>query len=139
MDHTCHSRVFSSVTRLLALLESTGEAPHRQVAKRANCLFSDYCFFHWATVKLTGAITMIQMQRNSTSSGVLHPHHSVLKQIKLLGSDSQALEASTCCCTPFCSVLRNDGYAYARNAATSASCFALRIIILGVRFMTDPK
>ena len=36
MDHTCHSRVFLSETRLLALLESTSEAPHRQVAKRAN-------------------------------------------------------------------------------------------------------
>ena len=39
MSQTCHSRVFSSVTRLLALLESTAEAPHRQVAKQANCPF----------------------------------------------------------------------------------------------------
>ena len=31
MDHTCHFRVFSSVTRLLVLLERTAEAPHRQV------------------------------------------------------------------------------------------------------------
>ena len=34
VDHTCHSRVFSSVTRLLALLKSTAEAPHQQVANR---------------------------------------------------------------------------------------------------------
>ena len=39
LSHTCHSRVFASVTRLLALLESTAVAPHRQVAKRANCVF----------------------------------------------------------------------------------------------------
>ena len=36
MDHTGHSRVFSSVTRLLALLESIAKVPHQQVAKRAN-------------------------------------------------------------------------------------------------------
>ena len=36
MSHTCHSRVFSLVTGLLALLESTAEAPPRQVAKRVN-------------------------------------------------------------------------------------------------------
>ena len=52
---------------------------------------------------LTGAITIIQTRRN-ISFRVLHPHHSVLKQIKLFGSDSQALEASTCRCTPFCSI-----------------------------------
>ena len=40
MDHICHSPVFSSVTRLLALLESTAEAPHRQVTKWANRLAS---------------------------------------------------------------------------------------------------
>ena len=33
MSHTCHSRVFLSAIRLLALLESTAKAPHRQVAK----------------------------------------------------------------------------------------------------------
>ena len=62
------------------------------------------CFFHMATAILTGAITMIQTRRGGISSGVLHPHHSVLKQIKLFDSDSQALEASTYRCTPFCSV-----------------------------------
>ena len=63
--------------------------------------FSDNCFFHMPTAILTGAITT---QRSSIFSGVLHPHHSVLKQIKLFGSDSQALEASTCHCTLFHSV-----------------------------------
>ena len=108
MDHTCHSQVFSTVTILLALLESTAEASHQQLAKRTNRSFSDnyyyYCFFHEATTILTGAIPMIQTRRSGISSGVLHPFHSVLKQIKLFGSNSQALEASTCRCTPFCSV-----------------------------------
>ena len=107
MDHTCNSRVFSSVTRLLALLENTAEASHWQVAKQANRPFLIIIIivsFSWATTILAEAITMIQKRRNSTSFGVLHPHHSVLKQIKLFGSDSQALEASTCRCTPFCSV-----------------------------------
>ena len=36
MSHTCYSRVFSSPTRLLAMLESTTEAPHLQVAKQGN-------------------------------------------------------------------------------------------------------
>ena len=47
---------------------------------------------------------MIQMQR-SICSGVLHPHHSIFKQTELFCSDSQALEASTCPYTPFCSAL----------------------------------
>ena len=75
MSHTCHSRVFSSAIRLLALLESTAEAPHRQVAKRANCPFLIVCSsssFSQATVIFTEAITMIQMQRSGTSSGPLH-------------------------------------------------------------------
>ena len=38
-----HSQVFSSVTRLLALLESTAEVPHRQVAKPANCSTCSRC------------------------------------------------------------------------------------------------
>ena len=54
---------------------------------------------------MTEAITMIQTRRSATGSGLLHPHHSVLKQIKPYSSDSQALEASTCRYTPFCSVL----------------------------------
>ena len=45
---------------------------------------------------LTEAITMIQTRRSGISSRLLHPHHSILKQMKLFGSDSQALEASTC-------------------------------------------
>ena len=106
MSHTCHSRVFSTVTRLLALLESTAKAPHWQAAKRANGPFLHFymILLSLAYRDLTGAITMIQTRRSSISSGVLHPHHSVLKQIKLFGSFSQALEAITCRCTPFCSV-----------------------------------
>ena len=103
MDYTCHSRVFSSVTRLFALLESTAEAPHRQVAKQANRPFLVSSFSKTTTI-LTEAITMIQMRINGIFSTVLHPHHIVLKQIKLFSSDSQALEASTCRYTPFCSV-----------------------------------
>ena len=40
------------------------------------------------------AITMIQMRRSGNSPGVLHSHHSVLKEINLFSSDSQALQAS---------------------------------------------
>ena len=64
---------------------------------------------------MTEAITMIQTRRSATGSGLLHPHHSVLKQIKPFSSDSQVLEASTCCYTPFCSVpfcILNGGHAY---------------------------
>ena len=47
---------------------------------------------------------MIQTGRSATRSGLLHSHHSVLKQIKLFGSDSQELEANTCRYTPFPSI-----------------------------------
>ena len=81
----------------------------KSLPSEARRVFSDnyynyYCFFHWATTKLTEAITMIQMRRSGVSSEVLHPHHSVLKQIKLFGSDSQPLEVSTCHHAPFCSI-----------------------------------
>ena len=68
---------------------------------------------------------MIPTRRSATGSGLLHPHHSVLKQVKqvkLFSRDSQALEASTCRYTPFCSVpfcALNGGYAYTGNAASS--------------------
>ena len=77
-----------------------GKSPNGPIIPFLIIIFS----FSKATTILTGAITMIQTRRSGISSGVLHPHHSVLKQIKLFGSDSQALEASTCCCTPFYSV-----------------------------------
>ena len=38
------------------------------------------------------AITMIQMRRSATVSELLHPHHSVLKQIKPFSRDTQAQE-----------------------------------------------
>ena len=126
MDHTCHSRVFSTVTRLLTLTESIAEVPNRQVAKLVNCLQLSSFFWEHSTI-MTEAITMIQSRRSATGSGLLHPHHSVLKQIKPFSRDSQALEASTCCYTPFCSVpfcVLNGGYAYTGNAASSTSCSA---------------
>ena len=46
-------------------------------------------------------ITIIQTRRSATGFGLVHPHHSVLKQLKLFSTDSQA---STCRYTPFCSV-----------------------------------
>ena len=65
MSHSCHSRVFSLVTRLLVLLESTAEAPLQQVAKRANRLLIIIIIiivvsFSQATTILTEAITLIQ-------------------------------------------------------------------------------
>ena len=71
---------------------------------------------------MTKAITIIQTRRSATGFGLVHTHHSVLKQLKLFSTDSQALEASTCRYTPFCSVpfcALNDGYAYTGNAASS--------------------
>ena len=123
MDHTCHSRVFSTVTRLLTLTESIAEVPNRQVAKSANRFQSPFVFFfrdHSTT--MTEAITVIQTRRSATGSGLMHPHHSVLEQIKVFSRDSQALEASTCRYTPFCSVpfcALSGGYAYTANAASS--------------------
>ena len=43
----------SSITRLLALLESTAEAPHRQVTKQANRPFLIIVSFSQATTILT--------------------------------------------------------------------------------------
>ena len=99
MDHTCHSRVFSTVTRLLTLTESITEVPNRQVAKSANRFQLSSCllafFFRGHSTTMTKGITMIPTRKRATGSGLLHPHHSVLKQIKPFSRDSQALEAST--------------------------------------------
>ena len=123
MDHTCHSRVFSTVTRLLTLTESIAEVPNRQVAKSANRFQSVLLsFFCSHSTTMTQAITIIQTRRSATGFGLVHPHHSVLKQLKLFSTDSQALEASTCRYMPFCSVpfcALSDGYAYTGNAASS--------------------
>ena len=63
MSHTCHSPVFSSVTRLLAVSESIAEVPHRQVAKWANHFF----FFSEATTIMAEAIAMIQREEATIS------------------------------------------------------------------------
>ena len=115
MDHTCNSRVFSTVTRLLMLTESITEVPNRQVAKSTNRF--QFSFFRGHSTTMTEAITMIPTRRSATGSGLLHPYHSVLKQIKPFSRDSQALKASTCRYTPFCAL--SDGYAYTGNAASS--------------------
>ena len=99
---------FSSVFISNKTLSVAGE--HRwkyHISKSLNeqIVYFFLSFFSNATTILTEAITMIQTRRSSNSSGVLHPHHGVLKQIKLFSSDSQALEASTCCYTLFHSVL----------------------------------
>ena len=120
MDHTCHSRVFSTVTRLLALTESIAEVPNRQVAKSANRFQSSFFVSHSTT--MNQAITIIQTRRSATGFGLVHPHHSVINQLKPFSSDSQAFEASTCRYAPFCSVpfcALSDGYAYTGNAASS--------------------
>ena len=128
MDHTCHSRVFSTVTRLFTLTQSIAEVPNRQVAKPPNRFkLSAASFFRDHSTTMTEAIAMIPTRRSATGSGLLHPHNSVLKQIKPFSRDSQALEASTCRYTPFCSVpfcVLNNGYAYIGNTAPSTSCSA---------------
>ena len=99
-----------------------------QIGKSLNCQIVTILlsgFFSGDSTTMTQAITMIQTRRSATGSGLLHPYHSVLKQIKSFSRDSQALEASTCRYTPFCSVLfcaLNGGYAYTGNAALSTSC-----------------
>ena len=40
---------------------------------------------------MTEAIILFQIRTSAIFYGVLHSHHSVLKDIKLFGSDSQAL------------------------------------------------
>ena len=90
MDHTCHSRVFSSVTTLLRVSESIAEVPHRQVAKRANQpSHSSILFFSEGSTIMAKEIAMIQTRRSTTGSGLLHRHHSVLKPFS---RDSQVLE-----------------------------------------------
>ena len=58
MDHTCHSRVFSTVTRLLTLTESIAEVPNRQVAKMANRFKSSF-FFRDHSTTMAEAFTVI--------------------------------------------------------------------------------
>ena len=104
---------FSNVFYSNKTVNADREVPNRQVAKPANRLSSS--FFREDSTTMTEAITMIQTRRSATGSGLLHPHHSALKQIKPFSSDSQALEASTCRYTPFCSIpfcVLNGGYAY---------------------------
>ena len=62
VDHTCHSRVFSTVTRLLTLTESIAEVPNRQVAKPANRFQLSFLlsFFRDHSTTMTEAITIIQ-------------------------------------------------------------------------------
>ena len=118
-------RVFTTVTRLLPMTKSIAEVPNRQVPKLSKCHNSSFFSDHSTT--MTEAITIIQTRRSATGSGLLHLHHSVLKQIKPFNRDSQALEASTCRYTPFCSVpfcALNGSYAYTGNAASSMSCSA---------------
>ena len=100
--------MFSTVTRLLTLTESIAEVPNQQVAKLANCLLLVSSFFSEDSTTMTEAITMIQMRRSATGSGLLHPHHSVLKQIKPFSSDSQSARVKylPLCAVLFCSVLR---------------------------------
>ena len=82
MDHTCYSRVFLTVRRLLTLTESIAEVPNRQVAKSAKSFSAFFlCFcFRDDSATMTEAITMIQTRRSATGSRLLHPHHIVLKQ-----------------------------------------------------------
>ena len=124
MDHTCHSQVFSSVTRLLTLTESITEVPNRKVAKPANHLqlYFFLSFFREHSTTMTEAIIT---RTSAAGSGLLHPHH---REIEPFSRDSQALEASTCHYTPFCSIpfcVLNGGYAYTGNVASSTSCSAL--------------
>ena len=55
LSHTSHSRVFSSAARLLALLKSTAEVPHRQVAKSSTyLLYIIFSFFLFLSGALGG-------------------------------------------------------------------------------------
>ena len=102
--------------------------PNQQVAKSANSLqLSSGFFFRGDSTTMTETITMIQTRRSATGFGLMHPYHSVLKQIKAFSRDAQALKASACRYTPFCSIpfcVLNGGYAYTGNAALSTSCSA---------------
>ena len=80
MSHIMTSRVFSSATRLLALLERFAGVPDRQVdtytrgAGRNRTLLSDSAsFFRQASTIMAEAMTMIQAQTNWIFSGVLYP------------------------------------------------------------------
>ena len=57
MSHTCHSQVFSSEAKLLTLLESIAEVPHRKVTKRAHVpAFSSSFFFSQASTIMNEVI-----------------------------------------------------------------------------------
>ena len=83
---------FSTVTRLLTLTEKC----HIGKSLNLQIVFSLLSFFRGHSTTMTEAITIIQMRRSATGSGLLYPHHNVLKQIKPFSRDSQALEASSC-------------------------------------------
>ena len=94
MSHACHSRVFSSVTRLLALLESTAEAPHQQVTKQVNRPFLIMVSsFRWPTTILTVAITMTCRRRSGICIQALHSYQSAFKEVKIFSSDLLALSS----------------------------------------------
>ena len=85
MSHTCHSRVFSSVTRLLTLLESTTEEPHLHVAKPANRPFLIVSFSQ-ATAILTEAITNAKKRLLYLSSALI-PKISAVIYVLALSSE----------------------------------------------------
>ena len=68
MSHTSDVRVFSSVKRLLALLETIAGVPHRQVAKQPNRLYS-FRFFFLLSARTAEAIIMILTEQVAFSLG----------------------------------------------------------------------
>ena len=99
-----------------------GKSLNRQIVQ----LCSFFLLFSKATAITVEAITMTQTRRSSISPGVLHSHHSVLKEIDLFSSDSQAPsgECLTLHAVLFRSVPHNKGYAYTGNTALSMTCSA---------------
>ena len=86
MSHTMTFRVFSSATRLLAVLESFAGVPHRQVATLGggvgrNGIILSF-FFSQASTIMAEAITIIQARTNWIFSGVLHSQHIFFKEIE---------------------------------------------------------
>ena len=128
MDHTCHSRVFSTVTTLLVLLESTAEASHWQVTEWTNRPFLIIIIIVSFTRLPRYWLEQLQwFKREEAPFLLLYCAHTIAFSNK---SNSSAVilkrsRQSTYMyrCTPFCSVPRNGGYAYTRNAASSTSCF----------------
>ena len=76
MSHTMTSRVFSSATRLLALLESFAGVPHWQVVTLGGGgvwpIGIILSFFSQASAIMAEAITLIQARKGWIFSGVLH-------------------------------------------------------------------